>query len=63
LRDKAEQYGNRLINSGVRITVRRLPPTPLHAPDARNQCARQVHALGEIASLIAGPDGPPPPPT
>jgi hypothetical protein len=41
----------------VRTTVRRLPPTPLQAPDVRNQCACKVHALGEIASFIAGLDG------
>jgi hypothetical protein len=63
LRDEAERYGNRLINSGVRTIVRHLPLPPLRAPDACNQCACQVHALGEIASFIAGLDGPPPPPT
>jgi acetyl esterase/lipase len=62
LRDEAEQYGNKLINSGVRTTVRRLPPAPLQAPGARNECACKVHALSEIASFIAGLDGPQPPP-
>jgi acetyl esterase len=62
LRDEAEQYGNKLINSGVRTTVRRMPPAPLQAPGARNECACKVHALGEIASFIAGLDGPQPPP-
>ena len=39
LRDEAEQYGAKLITSGVTTTVRRLAPAPLQDPDARNECA------------------------
>jgi acetyl esterase/lipase len=54
LRDEAEQYGSKLISCGIKTTVRRLPPAPLHESGARNECACKVHALGEIASFIAG---------
>jgi acetyl esterase len=57
LRDEAEAYGAKLINAGVRTTVRRLEPTLLQDPNGRNQCACQGHALGEIASFIAALDG------
>ncbi|MGH8853124.1 MAG: alpha/beta hydrolase [Telluria sp.] len=54
--DEAEQYGAKLINAGVRTTVRRMPPSPLQEPGARNECACKVHALGEIATFLAGLD-------
>lgn len=57
LRDEAEAYGAKLINAGVRTTVRRLEPALLQDPNGRNQCACQGHALGEIASFIAALDG------
>jgi acetyl esterase/lipase len=57
LRDEAEAYGAKLINAGVRTTVRRLEPAQLVDPNGRNQCACQGHALGEIASFIAALDG------
>jgi acetyl esterase/lipase len=56
LRDEAELYGAKLIACGVKTTVSRLPPAPLHESGARNECACKVHALGEIASFIAGLD-------
>jgi acetyl esterase/lipase len=56
LRDEAEQYGAKLIACGIKTTVSRLPPAPLHESGARNECACKVHALGEIASFIAGLD-------
>ncbi len=56
LRDEAEQYGAKLISCGIKTTVSRLPPAPLHETGARNECACKVHALGEIASFIAGLD-------
>ncbi|MFL6675965.1 MAG: alpha/beta hydrolase [Massilia sp.] len=56
LRDEAEQYAAKLISCGVPTTVRRLPPAPLQQPGGRNECACKVHALGEIASFIAGLD-------
>ncbi|QOY94057.1 alpha/beta hydrolase [Massilia sp. UMI-21] len=52
--DEAEQYGAKLINAGVRTTVRRMPPAPLQDPDGRNECACKVHALAEIATFLAG---------
>lgn len=57
LRDEAEAYGAKLINAGVRTTVRRLEAAQLQDPNGRNECACQVHALGEIASFIAALDG------
>ena len=54
--DEAEQYGAKLINAGVRTTVRRMPPAPLQEPDGRNECACKVHALAEIATFLAGLD-------
>jgi acetyl esterase/lipase len=56
LRDEAEAYGNKLINAGVRTTVRRMPAARLQEPNARNECACKAHALGEIANFIAGLD-------
>jgi acetyl esterase len=57
LRDEAEAYGAKLINAGVRTTVRRLEPALLQDQNGRNECACQGHALGEIASFIAALDG------
>jgi acetyl esterase/lipase len=54
LRDEAEQYGAKLISCGVKTTVRRMQPAPLHETGARNECACRCQALGEIASFIAG---------
>jgi acetyl esterase len=54
LRDEAEQYGAKLISCGVKTTVNRMPPSPLHETGARNECACKCYALGEIASFIAG---------
>jgi acetyl esterase len=56
LRDEAEAYGNKLINAGVPTTVRRIPAARLQEPNARNECACQVHVLSEIANFIAGLD-------
>lgn len=56
LRDEAEAYGGKLIQSGVPTTVRRLEPARLQDPNARNQCVCKVHALSEIANFIAGLD-------
>jgi len=50
--DEAEQYGAKLINAGVRTTVRRMPPAPLAEPGGRNECACKMHALGEIATFL-----------
>jgi acetyl esterase/lipase len=54
LRDEAEAYGAKLINAGVRTTVRRMAPARIQEPNARNECACTVHALHEIANFIAG---------
>jgi acetyl esterase len=54
--DEAEQYGAKLINAGVRTTVRRMPPAPLADPGGRNDCACKVHAMGEIATFLAALD-------
>lgn len=54
--DEAEQYGAKLINAGVRTTVRRMPPAPLAEPGGRNECACKVHALAEIATFLAALD-------
>lgn len=54
--DEAEQYGAKLINAGVRTTVRRMPPAPLQDPNGRNECACKVHALAEMATFLAGLD-------
>jgi acetyl esterase len=39
LRDEAEAYGAKLINAGVRTTVRRMAPARIEEPNARNECA------------------------
>lgn len=52
--DEAEQYGAKLINAGVRTTVRRMPPAPLQDPNGRNECACKAHALAEMATFLAG---------
>jgi acetyl esterase len=54
LRDEAEAYGAKLINAGVRTTVRRMAPARIEEPNARNECACTGHALHEIANFIAG---------
>lgn len=54
LRDEAEQYGGKLIASGIRTLVRRLPAVPLQDGKARCECARADGALNEIAVFIAG---------
>jgi acetyl esterase len=54
LRDEAEAYGAKLINAGVRTTVRRMAPARIEEPNARNECACTAHALHEIANFIAG---------
>ena len=54
LRDEAEQYGAKLIASGVKTQVTRLPPLPLQDPDARCDCVRKDSSLNEIAAFIAG---------
>jgi acetyl esterase/lipase len=57
LRDEAEAYGGKLIQSGVPTTVRRLQAEQgLQEPNARNTCACRGHALSEIANFIAGLD-------
>ena len=58
LRDEAEQYGAKLVASGIRTTARRLPPIELEQPDARCTCARKEIALREITAFIAALDGP-----
>lgn len=57
LRDEAEQYGTKLINAGVRTTVRRLPPATLTDPNGRTECACKVHAMGEISTFLSGLEG------
>jgi acetyl esterase/lipase len=56
LRDEAEAYATKLVNAGVRTTVRRMPAARLQEPNARNECACKAHALDEIANFIAGLD-------
>jgi acetyl esterase/lipase len=56
LRDEAEAYAIKLVNAGVRTTVRRMPAARLQEPNARNECACKAHALDEIANFIAGLD-------
>lgn len=56
LRDEAEAYGSKLIQSGIPTTVRRLEPARLQDPNARNTCVCKAHALSEIANFIAGLD-------
>ncbi|MDB5841856.1 MAG: alpha/beta hydrolase [Herminiimonas sp.] len=53
LRDEAEQYGARLIASGTRTLVRRLPALPLQDGAARCKCAQEASALDEIAGFIS----------
>ena len=57
LRDEAEAYGGKLIQSGVPTTVRRLHAAQaLQEPNARDTCACRGQALAEIANFIAGLD-------
>jgi acetyl esterase/lipase len=58
LRDEGEQYGAKLATAGIRTTVRRLAPIELEEPDARCSCARKETVLHEIATFIAGLEGP-----
>jgi acetyl esterase/lipase len=57
LRDEAEAYGAKLINAGVRTTVRRMAPARIQEPNARNECACTGQALHEIANFIDGLEG------
>jgi acetyl esterase/lipase len=57
LRDEAEAYGNKLIQAGVRTTVRRMPAAQLQDTNGRNECACQGQVLSEIANFIAALDG------
>jgi acetyl esterase/lipase len=62
LRDEAEAYGGKLIQSGVPTTVRRLQAAQrLQEPNARDTCACRGQALSEIANFIAGLDEEEPP--
>jgi len=54
LRDEAEEYARKLHHCGVQTSMTRLPPAPLYEEGARNECACRTHALGEIASFLAG---------
>lgn len=54
LRDEAEQYAAKLISSGVKTTMHRLPPASLQDAEARNECACRGQALGAIAGFFAG---------
>jgi acetyl esterase len=56
LRDEAEAYGAKLINAGVRTTVRRMASAQLQEPNARNECACKAQVLSEIANFIAALD-------
>jgi acetyl esterase/lipase len=56
LRDEAEAYGAKLINAGVRTTVRRMAPARIEEPNARNECACTGQVLHEIANFIDGLD-------
>lgn len=50
--DEAEQYGHKLAAAGVETTVRRLAPTELTDPAAREECACQAAALDEICAFL-----------
>jgi acetyl esterase len=54
LRDEAEAYGNKLLQSGVRVTMRRIPAARIRDRSGRTECACKVPALEAIASFIAG---------
>jgi acetyl esterase/lipase len=54
LRDEAEAYGAKLINAGVKTTVRRMAPARIEEPNARNECACTGQVLHEIANFIDG---------
>lgn len=60
LRDEAELYGTKLINCGVKTTVRRMAPAPLEQPGARNECACRVQVLAEIAGFMGSLEQDPP---
>jgi acetyl esterase len=53
LRDEAEAYGNKLMQSGVTVTMRRMGPARLRDPDGRTQCACRVPVLEAMAGFIA----------
>jgi acetyl esterase/lipase len=52
LRDEAEAYAERLIASGVRTSLLRLPPLALEAQDARCECAHSAQVIAEISSFL-----------
>lgn len=54
LRDEAEQYGAKLIASGTKTLVRRLPPLSLREPNARSNCLHAQNVLQEIACFVTG---------
>lgn len=51
LQDEAEQFGAKLISSGVMATVKRLPPLP-DVSNAREECAASPRALREISLFL-----------
>lgn len=52
LRDEAELYGAKLVSCGVTATMRRLAPAPIQDANARNECACEAAALGEIGHFL-----------
>jgi acetyl esterase/lipase len=56
LRDEAEQYAAKLSAAGVGTTLERLAPNSLEDASARNECACEAEALGEIARFLAALD-------
>ena len=54
LRDEAEAYGNKLMQAGVTVTMRRVAAAKLQDPNGRTECACRVPTLEAMASFIAG---------
>ncbi|MES2317473.1 MAG: alpha/beta hydrolase [Pseudomonadota bacterium] len=52
LRDEAEQYGAKLVASGVTTTVKRMAQVPLDDATDRNECACKAAALHEIGNFL-----------
>lgn len=58
--DEAEQYAHKLAAAGVSATMKRLAPKPLSDPTAREECACQAAALGEICAFLGALEVPVP---
>lgn len=53
LRDEAQAYGDKLVQSGVTVMMRRVTAAKLRDPNGRTECACRIPVLEAIAGFIA----------